>query len=259
MPPISATRATFSGRASAATHASAEAAEWPTTSTGASAVSTAASTAATWSSKVASAFPSPWPGRVSGTGRWPSPSSAGTTASQAEPASHMPAISTMSISVLPLGSSPCHERVQVALGVQPVMPFLVDHDGQALGEREVLPPRPPRLHPADRLVELLRGQPADHVADHRLALTTYAEDLLQRRTSLAVPGDALPAGRLVPGQVQPVPGHRVAEHHPADPGGAREVQVTQRLDEGPLPADPLVQQAGRESPRPVHGAGPQPL
>ena len=50
MPPIRATRATFSGRASAATHASVEAAEWPTTSAGPSAASRAASTEATWSS-----------------------------------------------------------------------------------------------------------------------------------------------------------------------------------------------------------------
>src|SRR5215218_2092993 len=160
MPPIRTTRATFSGRASAATHANAEAAEWPTTSVGPSAASTAASTAATWSSNVASAFSSPWPGRVSGIGRWPSPSSSGTTASQAEPSSHIPAISTMSISVL---LTRCHERFQVALGVEPVMPFLVDHDEQALGEWKVLELRPPRLSTGDRLAELLRVKGGDHI------------------------------------------------------------------------------------------------
>src|SRR4051812_1492711 len=173
MPPISATRATLSGRASAATHASAAAAEWPTTSAGPSAASTAATTAATWSSNVAPAFPSPCPGRVSAIGRWPSSSSSGTTASQAEPSNHMPAINTMSISVLHLGRSGCHEQVQVTLGIEPVLPFLVDHDRQALGEREVLELRPPRLRAGDRLLEPLRGQRGDHVADHGLASAAY--------------------------------------------------------------------------------------
>src|SRR3954464_14075969 len=114
----------------------------------------------------------------------------------------MPAISTMSISVLLLS---CHECVEVALGVEPVMPFLVDHDEQALAEREVLELRPPRLHPGDPLVELLRGQRGDDVADHGLVFVAYVEDLLQRRTRVSVPGDALPAGRLVPGEVERVP------------------------------------------------------
>src|SRR3954447_3628180 len=256
MPPIRATRDTFSGRASAATHANAEAAECPTTSARPSTASTAASTAATWSSKVASVFSSPWPGRVSGTGRWPSFSSSGTTASQAEPSSHMPAISTMSTSVL----LRCRrERVQVALGVEPVVPFLVDHDEQTLGQREVLEPRPPRLETGDRLPKLLGGQRSDHVVDHGLPFPPYGEDLVQRRTRLSVPGDAVPAGCLVPGEIERVPGQGVAERHPADPGGAREVEVAQRLDEGPLAADLLVQELGKEGSCPVLGVGPQPL
>ncbi len=71
--------------------------------------STAASTAATWSSSVADADPSPCPGRVSGTGRWPSASSAGTTSAQADPSSHRPAMSTMSM-IGPLSSSAVGSR-----------------------------------------------------------------------------------------------------------------------------------------------------
>lgn len=63
--------------------------------------STAASTAASWSSSVAEAVPSPWPGRVSGKGRWPSAVSSGTTSSLADPSNHRPAMSKMSTDVLP--------------------------------------------------------------------------------------------------------------------------------------------------------------
>ena len=94
------TEATFSGRASAASQASVQAAECPTTTTGPGAASTAATTAATWSPRVADDEPSPWPGSVSGIGRWPSSSSAGETSSQADPSSQSPAISSVSMSVL---------------------------------------------------------------------------------------------------------------------------------------------------------------
>lgn len=60
--------------------------------------STAASTAAAWSWYVAPTAPSPWPGRVIGTPRWPSASSAGTTSRHADPSSHSPAMSSTSMS-----------------------------------------------------------------------------------------------------------------------------------------------------------------
>ena len=56
-----------------------------------------------------------------------------------------------------------------------------------------------------------------------------------------------------------MPGHGIAEYHPARPGGAGEAEVAQRLDEGPLVADPHVQQFGRECPRSILGLGPEPL
>ena len=46
---------------------------------------------------VAEADPSPWPGRVSGTGRWPSDRSVDATSSQADPSSHRPAMSRTSM------------------------------------------------------------------------------------------------------------------------------------------------------------------
>src|SRR3954469_6167015 len=123
--------------------------------------------------------PSPWPGNVKATGRWPSFSSSGTTSVQAVASSHMPAMSTMSMSVLRLRRS-C-ECVQVPFGVEPVVPFLVDHDEQALCQWEVLELRPTRLGPSDGLVEPLGGQGGDDIAHHGLALMTYGENLVQRR------------------------------------------------------------------------------
>lgn len=81
----------------------------------------------------------------------------------------------------------------------------------------------------------------DHLPHHGLALPAYGEHLVEARPGLPVPRDAVPARRLVPRQVERVPGRGVAQHHPADPRVAGEAEVAQRLDERPLVADGLVQ------------------
>src|SRR5262249_37527110 len=62
-----------------------------------------------------------------------------------------------------------------------------------------------------------------------------------------------------PGQVQRVPGRRVAEDRAADPRVGGEDEVAQGLDEGPLAVDGLVQQRGVQAAGPGDGAVPEPV
>ena len=88
--------------------------------------------------------------------------------------------------------------------------------------------------------QLVVGQRLDDLADGRLAAGAQRQHLVERGTGLAVPRDAVPAGRLVPREVQRVPRCCTSEHGAVHPGGAGEAEVAQRLDEGPLVVDAAV-------------------
>jgi hypothetical protein len=60
-------------------------------------------------------------------------------------------------------------------------------------------------------------------------------------------------------QVEWVPRARLPEDRTLDPRVGREHQVAERVDEGPLVIDGLVQQSGVEIPGAGHSAVPQPL
>src|SRR3954454_12839600 len=133
-----------------------------------------------------------------GPGWWRRPGAPASSRAEPGPVAASPARST------------CLEDREVALGEPPVGVLLVQHDAQAL------PDGLPRRRPVGVLravrdgVELLVGQPIDHVTDHRLDLCAHLEHLVERRADLPVTRDLPLLGGLVPGEPQRVPGAPIA-------------------------------------------------
>ena len=148
------------------------------------------------------------------------------------------------------------ELGEVAFGEAAVLALLVEHDQQAVGEREVLLLRPAGFESGDGRGELLGGEAVDHPAHHRLSSAAQLEHLVERGAYVTVPGDAVPPGRLVPRQVERVPRPGIAEHHPAHPRSRGERQVAERLDERPLTADRCVERLGRQRAGTLDRLGP---
>src|SRR6266700_4110021 len=152
------------------------------------------------------------------------------------------------------------QGIQVSLGVQPVLPLLVEYAQQALTHRVAARPRPDG--PLDRFgvaVQRRVGQALDDLAHGGHPVAAQIEHRVERRTCGAVAGHPRRVGHLVPRQVQGVPRRRVAEDRPPDPGVGGEHQVAQGLDERPLAVDRLVQQLRSQAAGPLNGLGPQPL
>src|SRR5262245_36527713 len=127
------------------------------------------------------------------TARRPHPSS---TISHWATMEFSPQLSTPQLSTpqLSCGSFQCgsFQRGKVALGVAPMLPFFVHDDEQALPQRKVLDLRPPWCGLRHVHVQLLIGERLDHTADHRLALASDRQHLVERRARLAIPRNAFP-------------------------------------------------------------------
>ena len=86
------------------------------------------------------------------------------------------------------------------------------------------------------------------------------EHLLQRRTRPPVARHPRRVGHLVVGQVERVPGRRLAQQRAPHPGVGGEHEMAQRLDERPLALDPFVRAAREPCPGPGSTVSlPQPL
>jgi len=141
-----------------------------------------------------------------------------------------------------------------------VLPFLGEDGLQAAAHGEALRCRVARG--GDRFGppgQLGVGEPGEHLAHGGHAVGAQGEHLVQRRPGALVPRDIGFVGHLVVGQAQRVPGRRLAQDRAADPGVGGEDEVAQRLDEGPLVVDPLVQQLRGHPLRPRDRLLPQPL
>jgi hypothetical protein len=141
-----------------------------------------------------------------------------------------------------------------------VLPLFGEDRLQAAAHRVAVRLRVARLgdrfgHPGQRGV----GEPGEHLAHGGHPVRAQREHLVQRRPGGPVPRDVHLVGHLVVRQPQRVPRRRPAQDRAADPGVGGEDEVAQRLDEGILVVDPLVQQVRVHPAGPVHGLLPQPL
>jgi hypothetical protein len=141
-----------------------------------------------------------------------------------------------------------------------VFPLLVEDGLQAPAHREALRLGVTRLGDRDRDAgQRLVGQADQHLADGGHPVCAQGEHLLQRRARVWVARDAGLVGHLVVGQVERVPRRRLAQDRAVHPGVGGEDQVAKRLDEGPLPVDPLVQQLRGHPAGSRDGLPPQPF
>src|SRR6266702_1093526 len=161
----------------------------------------------------------------------------------------------------PCGSGrPGLEHIEVPFGVQPVLPLLVENGLQAPAYGEALRFWVARLHDGfGHAGQLLVGEIGDHLAHGGHAVRAQGEHLVQRRPRAAVVRDAGFVGHLVVGQVQPVPGRRLPQDCALHPSVGGEDEMAQRLDEGPLSIDSLVEQLRCHAASPPDGPLPQPL
>jgi len=141
-----------------------------------------------------------------------------------------------------------------------VLPLFGEDRLQAAAHRIAVRRRVARLgdrfgHPG----QLGVGEPREHPAHGGHPVRPQREHLVQRRPGGPLPGDGRIVGHLVVRQVERIPRRRLAQDRAADPRVGGEDEVAQRLDEGPLVGDPLVQQVRVHAARPVHGLLPQPL
>ena len=136
------------------------------------------------------------------------------------------------------------EHREVALGVEPVLPLLVEDHAQALGDGEAVGVGHERRGRGDRSARARRrrGRRAPPRRRHGAGPARSSTSSSEGRTSRSH-GTPSTAGRLVPGQVERVPGGGIGPDHAADPARVREAEVAQGLDERPLVVDLLVQRA----------------
>jgi len=153
-----------------------------------------------------------------------------------------------------------YQHIQVALGVQAVLPLFVENAEQTLTHRVAAGLRP--AWSLDRLgvaVQRLVGQALDDAAHGEHPVTAQLEHRVERRPCVAVARHPRRVGHLVPRQVQGVPRRRIAEDRQPDPGVGGEHKVAQRLDERPLAVDRFVQQLGSQAAGPLDGLAPEPF
>ena len=158
----------------------------------------------------------------------------------------------------PPSAGPALEDREVALGVEPVVPLLVEDDragtrapgscaaaaspGASTGS--VSPASDSSVRPSTTARTVA-------IRSRRRASTSSSDGRTSR--SRGTPGRV---GHLVPRQVERVPRRRVAEDRPAHPRVGGEDQVAQRLDERPLAVDRLVQQVGSAAGGPARRCRP---